>query len=69
MRTAVGAFNDGVSGALELVVQTALDQAAEHRIARLVAMEREARDVRLATGARHSAVHRLDDVAANAEVA
>ena len=66
----VDAFDDDIGGALELVVQAALDQPAEHRLGRLVAVKREAgrrraRDSRPA----HRPVHRLDDVAADAEVA
>ena len=69
MGAAVDAFDDGIGGSLELVVQPALDEPAEHLIGAAVAMKSETGDVRLAAGAGHRPVHRLDDVAADPEVA
>jgi len=43
---AVDAGDDDVGRALELVIETTLDESAEHRMGRLVAMQREAADVR-----------------------
>ena len=50
---------------LQLVMQSALDESAQRRFVSLVAVEREAGDVGLATHVRHRAVHGLDDVALN----
>ena len=44
----VDPVDDGVGRALQLVVQPALDQPAEDRVCRLVAVKREAGDVGLA---------------------
>ena len=48
VRAPVDAFDDGVGRALQLVMQTALDQSAQHWFVGLVAMKREAGDVGLA---------------------
>jgi hypothetical protein len=68
MRPPIDAFDDGVGGALQLIIQPARDQSAEHRVGGLVAMHSEAGDVRLATGAGHRPMHSLDDVAADSEL-
>jgi hypothetical protein len=39
VRPAIDPLNDGIGGAFQLVVQTSLHQAAEHGVARIVAME------------------------------
>ena len=69
VRAPVDAVDDGVGRALQLVVQAALDQASQDRLCGLVAVEREAGDVGLASCPAHRPVHRLDDVAADAEIA
>ena len=69
MGPAVHAFDDGIGCALELVVQPARDEAAEHLIGGGVAMQSEPGDVGFAAGAGQRPVHRLDDVAADREVA
>ena len=67
--TPVDAVDDGVGRAFQLVMQAALDQPAENGLCELVAVKREAGDVRLAFLPPHRPVQRLDDVAADAEVA
>ena len=47
MGAPIDAFDDRVGGALQLVVEAAVDQPAEHRIGGVVAMQGEAGDVRL----------------------
>ncbi len=47
----------------------ALDQPAKYRLDGLVAVEREAGDVGLTVHPDHPAVHGLDDIAADAEIA
>ena len=69
VRAPVDAVDDGVGRAIQLVVQAALDQASQDRLCGLVAVERETGDVGLVTPGSHRAVHRLDDIAADAEVA
>jgi hypothetical protein len=69
VRPAIDPLNDGIGGAFQLVVQATLHQAAEHGIAGVVAMEGKACDVRLAAGAGHEPVHRLDDIASHPEIA
>ena len=54
VRAPVDAFDDGVGGAFQLVVQTTLDQPSQDRLARLVAVKREAGDVGLAVLPRSS---------------
>ena len=69
VRATVDPIDNCVCRALQLVMRSALDESAQHRFVSLVAMEREAGDVGLATHVRHRAVHGLDDVASNAEIA
>jgi hypothetical protein len=67
VRAPVDAVDDGVGCAFQFVVQAALDQSSEDRLCGLVAVKGEASDVGLVTQTRHSAVHGLADVAADAE--
>ena len=69
MGAAIDAGDDRIGGALQLVVQAALDQPAEHRIGWLLAVQSEAADVRLVPAGAHRLVHGLDDVAPDAELA
>ena len=68
MRAAIDAGDDRVGCSLELVVETALDQASQHWIGRLLAVQSEGADVRLVSAGAHRLVHGLDDVAADAEL-
>jgi hypothetical protein len=65
----VDAVDDGVGRAFQLIMQTALDQPSQDRLAGLVAVNREAGDVGLAVRRAHRPVHGFNDVASNAEVA
>ena len=69
MGAAIDAGDDRVGGSLELVVEAALDQPAEYWIGWLLAVQSERADVRLMPAGAHGLVHRLDDVAADAELA
>ena len=69
VRATVDPIYNCVCRALQLVMQSALDELAQHRFVSLVAVGREAGDVGLATHVRHRAVHGLDDVASNAVIA
>jgi hypothetical protein len=69
MRSSIGALHDRVGRAFQFVMQPALDKAAEYRIYRFVAVQGKARDIRRAVDAAHRPMHRLDDVAANREIA
>ena len=66
---AVDPVDDGIGGALELIMQPAFDEAAEDGIGRLLPVEGEAGDIRFAIAGAHRPVHGFDDVAAYAEVA
>ncbi len=66
---AIGPFDDGIGGSLQLVMQATRYQTTKDWIAGIVAMERKAGNIRLAPGCGHGTVHRLDDVAAYLEVA
>ena len=69
MGAAIDAGDDRVGGPLELVVEAALDQPAEHWIGWLLSVQSERTDVRLMPAGAHRLVHRLDDVAPDAELA
>src|SRR6185437_7822420 len=69
MGAAIDAGDDHVGGSLELVVEGTLDESAQHRVGRLLPVQREAADVWLGAGAAHRLMHGLDDVAAHAELA
>ena len=69
VRPAIDPFNDGIGGAFQLVMQTSLQQAAEHGVAGVVAMEGKACDVRLAACPGHNPMHCHDNIAVNPEIA
>src|SRR6185437_5592503 len=69
MGAAIDAGDDDVGGSFELVVEGTLDESAQHRVGRLLPVQREAADVWLGAGAAHRLMHGLDDVAAHAELA
>ena len=66
--TPINAFDNDICGPVEFSMQAARDQPTEHRLGRLIPVQSEAGDVRYVTRTRHRPVHRLDDVAADAEV-
>src|SRR6187402_1704833 len=63
MRSTINALDDGISGALEFIAQTAFDQPPYHRTGEFVAMKGKAGNIRFAPCPRHCAMHRFDDVA------
>ena len=67
VRAPVNALDDDIGGPLDLVVQSTRDQPTEHRLGRLIPVQSETGHVRLVTRPRHRPVHRLDDIAADAE--
>ena len=69
MRAAIDAFDDRVGRAFQLVKKASRNKPPEHGNGGALAVQRELRDVGLAAGAGHRPVHRLDDVAADAEIA
>src|SRR3546814_13025078 len=69
MRSPVGAIDHRIGRAHQLIVQTALDQAADDGIGRSFTMESEAAGVGYAATVAHRPVHGLDDVGADGEVA
>src|SRR3546814_19614980 len=69
MRSPVGAIDHRIGRAHQLIVQTALDQAADDGIGRSFTMESEAAGVGYAATVAHRPVPGLDDVGADGEVA
>jgi hypothetical protein len=69
MGSPVDPVDDDIGGALELIIESAFDQTAQHRIGRLVATQSETRHVQLTARVRHRPVHGLDDITSNGEVA
>ncbi len=69
VRPTIDAFDDGVSRAFQLIVETALDQPSDDLDGGLFAMKREAADVGFATGAAYRLMHGPDDVAPDAQIA
>src|SRR3546814_4765082 len=67
--SSIGTIDHGIGGAGELIVQTALDQSTDDRIGWCPIMHREGAGVGRIPVPAHRAVHRLDDVAADREVA
>ena len=65
----VCAVDHGIGGAGELIVKAAFDQATDDRFGRHRIMKREGTKVGNAPVMAHRAVHRLDNVAADREVA
>src|SRR5581483_9232957 len=66
---AVDAVDDGVGGALQLVVEPARQQAANDRLVQAFAGKHVARRPALNTALREAAMNALDDVATLAELA
>ncbi len=54
MRSSIDPLDDRIGRAFQFVMQSALDQAAEHGIGRLVAVQGKAGDIRLAADDRSS---------------
>ena len=65
---AVDAVDHGIGGALQLVVEAAIDQAADDRIAQALAGEHIARGAAVDAALGEAAVDALDDVAALAKL-
>jgi hypothetical protein len=66
VRATVDAINDRVGRAFQFVVE---DQPTQYRLVGLLSVKRETGDVGLAVCRTHRAVHRFDNVAADAEIA
>ena len=68
MRSSIDPLDDRIGRAFQFVMQSALDQAAEHGICRFLAVQGKAGDIRLAANNAHRPMHGLDDIATNREV-
>ena len=68
MGAPIDAGDDRIGGSLQLIVEAAFDEPAEHRIGRVVTVEGKGADVRIMATSAHCLVHGLDDVTADAEL-
>jgi len=68
MRAAIGARDDGIGGAFQLVIEATLGEPSHRRVGRGLAVQREGADVRFMPAGAYGLVHGLDDVAADAEL-
>jgi hypothetical protein len=69
VRALIDACDDSVCPAFQFIVEARSSNRPQHWLVGLVAVKREACDVRLAVRRAHRSVHRFNDVAADAEIA